>query len=221
MRLPLAASCLLAVPGCAVIVPAAVGVAALAPATVPVLAPSAGDGVVEVGFAHAGTDEPHSLIGGSGGAVRTLGFVGRGHLGVLAGGRDELGFYGRDRRYAIAGVDVGPAYRFGPGFVGVSVGYKVGGYPQNGQAVPLRVTALWHLDSTFTLHGSIYGGWRFDLHGERPAAVRTIGPWNTWGGDLALALGARKGLSLGATFDREDDIRVLTIHIAAMLGPGE
>jgi hypothetical protein len=136
-------------------------------------------------------------------------------------GRVEAGFFGRDRAYGLTGFDVGPGLRFGRGFVGVTVGYKYGGYPQIGHAVPLRLAALWHLDPAFTLHGSVYAGWRFGIRDEWPAAARTIGPWNTWGGELALALGARKGLSMGATFDREDDIRVLTIHIAAMMGPGE
>lgn len=223
MRLPVVVSCLLGLSGCALLGPTLMAGVAVAPAVVPVMASGdgAGDGVVELGYVHAGTDAPHSVIGGSGGDARTLGFVGRRGLGLITSGRVEAGFYGRDRRYGFTGVDVGPGLRFGRGFVGVAVGYKYGGYPQIGHAVPLRVSMLWHLDPVFTLHGSVYAGWRFGIRDEYPEAVRTIGPWNTWGGELALALGARKGLSMGATFDREDDIRVLTIHIAAMLGRGE
>lgn len=222
MRVPLAASCLLALSGCgALIVPTLVASAALAPAMVPVMASGngAGDGLAELGYTHAGTDEARSIAGGSGADARTLGFVGRGGLGVLMSGRVEVGAWGRDRLYGLTGMELGPGYRFGPGFLGVGVGYKYGGYPQIGHAIPLRVSMLWHLDPAFTLHGSVYAGWRFGIRDEYPAAVRAIGPWNTWGADLALALGARKGLSMGATFDREDDIRIVTIHIAAVIGP--
>jgi hypothetical protein len=213
--------CLLS--GCLILYPAAVGAVALAPAVAPLsgAADGKGDGVLEAGAVHAGGDDEHEVQGGWGGAFRSLGFMGNDGPALMMGGRVEVGGYGRDRIYGMSGLDVGPAFRVPQlGAFAVSAGYRYGGYPQNGHSFPFKATLYIAPSPAFALHASLYAGWRIGVRDEYPAATRTIGPgWNTWGGDVSASVGGVKGIFVGVTIDREDDIKTVSIHFGASMRP--
>ena len=90
-------------------------------------------------------------------------------------------------------------------------GFAYGGHPQNGKSVPLRAIAL--VDTArVAFEASGYVGWRFNLADELPAATRTLGPWNTWGGRLEATF-LKIGPSLGVSWDRQDDITTFGVHV--------
>jgi hypothetical protein len=201
----------------------AMGIVAMAPAVAPLSAAGEGkgDGLLEAGAVKTGDDDEHGVEGGWGGAFRSLGFVGKGGPALMMSGRVELGAFGRDRLYGISGIDAGPAFLVpGLGAFGVGVGYRYGGHPQNGHAFPLRTTLFIAPSPGFALHASLYAGWRIGVRDEYPAATREIGPgWNTWGGDVSVSAGGIKGIFIGISVDREDDIKSVSFHFGAVMRP--
>lgn len=100
----------------------------------------------------------------------------------------------------------------GPGIhVALLSGFAYGGYPQNGKTVPVRALVLFDMEAV-ALRATAYGGWRFDTAGDQPEATDKLGPWNTWGASIDVAVRQGVGPMFGVGFDRQDDLTTITVH---------
>ena len=210
--------------GCYVAVPAVAGAVAMGPTLLPLVGASngTGDGTFEMGLTMLGEGKgPDDTTVEKGGGFRmaSVGTIGSGRFVGVAHGRTELGLFGEDRRYGWTGADIGPGLRLGRTTLGLGLGYSYGGYPQSKHEVP-AVLSLYYRGSSVALRTAVYAGWRFGDADTFPEA-EAFGPgWKTSGFDAAVILGGEgKGLSVGITFDRQDDITVSALTIGATLTP--
>ncbi len=202
----------------------AVGTAAVAPGFIGMAGAKSGtgDGVLAMGYVHVGDDEDQDVEGGWGISLRSAGYVGAKRPVLYLQGRTEAGTFGRDRMYGFTGFDLGPGLRVNKAIVlGTGIGYRYGGYAQNGHAFPVR-GAVFVSAGPVVVHGSVFSGWRVGVRDEYPEAEARYGPgWNMWGADVGFELAGKggQGLSFAVTFDREDDIGTLSFHVGAALHP--
>lgn len=210
--------------GCLLGYVGAAGAVAMGPTVLPLAGAQTGkgDGTFEMGLTMLGDGRgPMDTTVEKGGGFRmaSVGKMGAGRIVALAHGRTEVGLFGEDRRYGWTGADVGPGVRLGRTTLGVGLGYSFGGYPQSKHNVP-AVLALYYRGESVAFRTAAYAGWRFGDADTFPEA-EAFGPgWKTAGFDAAVILGgAGKGVSVGITIDRQDDITVSALTIGATLTP--